>query len=310
MDPTMEQSHYGSRRRRERITDLTVRPQLSSENTKSRRFSGSYITSFREDATKSFTISTSTVSSPGYHLREEIDPSTYSFTTALKALQTRSGLCKSWECLSPEGFALNSKWNEAEKYICNPLSGEVPMECLSAKTLSGRSFYTNSVTMSAPLVYSSSDAHQRRIIVKPAPASKDRQNCNPVSETKTESCGSTRDIGTQSTIPELSSSGSSYPSTKPPLVTEISSPLKKSGAESGGDSTSCNSKMKAAEKTQIEEGTRKTEGRKKNSDVVWRCTSQASSSSQGGCLSWMRKKEREKQKPRNRNIFFRRLEGY
>ncbi|CAN1241166.1 hypothetical protein LINPERPRIM_LOCUS4847 [Linum perenne] len=289
MDPTMEQSHYGSRRRRERITDLTVRPQLSSENTKSRRFSGSYITSFREDATKSFTISTSTVSSPGYHLREEIDPSTYSFTTALKALQTRSGLCKSWECLSPEGFALNSKWNEAEKYICNPLSGEVPMECLSAKTLSGRSFYTNSVTMSAPLVYSSSDAHQRRIIVKPAPASKDRQNCNP--ETKTESCGSTRDIGTQSTIPELSS-------------TEISSPLKKSGAESGGDSTSCNSK------TQIEEGTRKTEGRKKNSDVVWRCTSQASSSSQGGCLSWMRKKEREKQKPRNRNIFFRRLEGY
>ncbi|CAN1241173.1 hypothetical protein LINPERPRIM_LOCUS4847 [Linum perenne] len=156
MDPTMEQSHYGSRRRRERITDLTVRPQLSSENTKSRRFSGSYITSFREDATKSFTISTSTVSSPGYHLREEIDPSTYSFTTALKALQTRSGLCKSWECLSPEGFALNSKWNEAEKYICNPLSGEVPMECLSAKTLSGRSFYTNSVTMSAPLVYSSS----------------------------------------------------------------------------------------------------------------------------------------------------------
>ncbi|CAN1241171.1 hypothetical protein LINPERPRIM_LOCUS4847 [Linum perenne] len=295
MDPTMEQSHYGSRRRRERITDLTVRPQLSSENTKSRRFSGSYITSFREDATKSFTISTSTVSSPGYHLREEIDPSTYSFTTALKG----SGLCKSWECLSPEGFALNSKWNEAEKYICNPLSGEVPMECLSAKTLSGRSFYTNSVTMSAPLVYSSSDAHQRRIIVKPAPASKDRQNCNPVHspipETKTESCGSTRDIGTQSTIPELSS-------------TEISSPLKKSGAESGGDSTSCNSKMKAAEK--IEEGTRKTEGRKKNSDVVWRCTSQASSSSQGGCLSWMRKKEREKQKPRNRNIFFRRLEGY
>jgi len=73
------------------------------------------------------------------------------------ALQARSAY-KSWECLSPEGFALNSKWNEAEKYICNPFSGEVPMECLSAKTLSGRSFRnsaTNRITMSAPLVYSS-----------------------------------------------------------------------------------------------------------------------------------------------------------
>lgn len=66
-------------------------------------------------------------------------------------------MCNSWECLSPDGFALNSKWNEAEKYICNPLSGEVPMECLSAKTLSGRSFrnLTNRITMSAPLIYPS-----------------------------------------------------------------------------------------------------------------------------------------------------------
>lgn len=71
------------------------------------------------------------------------------------ALQARSGY--GWECLSPDGFALHSKWNEAEKYICNPLSGEVPMECLSAKTLSGRSFrnFTNRITMSAPLVYPS-----------------------------------------------------------------------------------------------------------------------------------------------------------
>lgn len=71
------------------------------------------------------------------------------------ALQARS--VYSWECLSPDGFALNSKWNEAEKYICNPLSGEVPMECLSAKTLSGRSFrsLTSRITMSAPLVYPS-----------------------------------------------------------------------------------------------------------------------------------------------------------
>ena len=71
------------------------------------------------------------------------------------ALQARSGY--GWECSSPDGFALNSKWNEAEKYICNPLSGEVPMECLSAKTLSGRSFrnFTNRITMSAPLIYPS-----------------------------------------------------------------------------------------------------------------------------------------------------------
>ena len=64
-----------------------------------------------------------------------------------------------WECLSPEGFALNSKWSDAEKYISNPLSGQVPMECLSAKTLSARSFrnmMTNRITMSAPLIYSAS----------------------------------------------------------------------------------------------------------------------------------------------------------
>jgi hypothetical protein len=82
------------------------------------------------------------------------------------ALQARSSL-NSWECLSPDGFALNSKWNEAEKYISNPLSGEVPMECLSAKTLSGRSFrnLTNRITMSAPLVYSSH--HSRQLQTKP-----------------------------------------------------------------------------------------------------------------------------------------------
>lgn len=75
----------------------------------------------------------------------------------MTALQAR-GAYNSWECLSPDGFALNSKWNDAEKYICNPVSGEIPMECLSAKTLSGRSFRnstTKRITMSAPLVYSS-----------------------------------------------------------------------------------------------------------------------------------------------------------
>lgn len=91
----------------------------------------------------------------------------------LAALQARSAY-HSWESLSPDGFALNSKWNEAEKYICNPQSGQVPMECLSAKTLSGRSFrnITNRITMSAPLVYSS---HSRPIHAKPSsnPAKED-----------------------------------------------------------------------------------------------------------------------------------------
>ncbi|KAH7847898.1 hypothetical protein Vadar_031459 [Vaccinium darrowii] len=62
---------------------------VSRENTNSRRFSGSsFKRSFREDINQSFrsnlTIS-STASSPGYNtIREEIDPSTYSFTAALK----------------------------------------------------------------------------------------------------------------------------------------------------------------------------------------------------------------------------------
>ncbi|XP_038990908.1 uncharacterized protein LOC120113917 [Hibiscus syriacus] len=138
------------------LREWGIKARISRENTASRRYSASYIRSFREDS-RSFRSNIticSTASSPGYSLKDEIDPSTYSFTTALKALQART-VYNTWECLSPEGFALNSKWNEAEKYICNPLSGEVPMECLSAKTLSGRSFrnFTNRITMSAPLVY-------------------------------------------------------------------------------------------------------------------------------------------------------------
>ncbi|WVZ13853.1 hypothetical protein V8G54_011419 [Vigna mungo] len=173
------------------FTEWGAKARISRENSKSRRYSASYIRSFRED-TRSFrsniTIS-STASSPGY---------------PFKALQARSAY-KSWECLSPEGFALNSKWNEAEKYICNPFSGEVPMECLSAKTLSGRSFRnsaTNRITMSAPLVYSS-----RHMQTKP---SSTFNNCIQeevalqfhIPEKGKE--GMTRDAGTQST-PYLSS---------------------------------------------------------------------------------------------------------
>ncbi|XP_010453753.1 PREDICTED: uncharacterized protein LOC104735627 isoform X1 [Camelina sativa] len=135
------------------------RARLIRENPTSRRFSASYIGSFREDHHKSscrtnFNNISSTASSPGYNtLKEEIDPSTYSFTNAIKALQAKT-MYNNREWLAQEGFALNSKWNEAEKYICNPLSGEVPMECLSAKTLSARSF-RNLSTMSAPLHFPS-----------------------------------------------------------------------------------------------------------------------------------------------------------
>lgn len=62
------------------------------------------------------------------------------FCLFLIALQEKTMYKKNQEWLKPEGIELNSKWNEAEKYICNPLSGEVPMECLSSKTLNSRSF--------------------------------------------------------------------------------------------------------------------------------------------------------------------------
>ncbi|KAG4969599.1 hypothetical protein JHK85_036020 [Glycine max] len=211
MASTVEvQSSYSARKQDDsdfNLTEWAVKARISREKSKSRRYSASYIRSFRED-TRSFrsniTIS-STASSPGYPLKDEIDPSTYSFTTALKALQARSAY-RSWECLSPEGFALNSKWNEAEKYICNPFSGEVPMECLSAKTLSGRSFRnstTNRITMSAPLVYSS--RHMQ---------TKASSTCNSCTQEEVAlqfhipekgKEGMTRDAGTQSTPPLVSS---------------------------------------------------------------------------------------------------------
>lgn len=311
---TMEQSPYGSRRREEadfNLREWASRAQISRENTKSRRFSGSHIRSFREDARSfrsSITIS-STASSPGYTLKEEIDPSTYSFTAALKALQARA-VYNSWECLSPDGFALNSKWNEAEKYICNPLSGEVPMECLSAKTLSGRSFRNsaNRITMSAPLVYSTT--HSNKVHTKPYVATPDDCVPFPLQEKKME--GTTRDVGTQSTPPELSSSSPS-PASTPPILERS---LKR--CEAGEDSPKCNGKLRAEGKVEEEKETRrekeeetakgeseKEERKKKENEQMWRC----SSSMQGGCLSWMRKRQREKQKPRKRNIFLINLEG-
>ncbi|XP_043696730.1 uncharacterized protein LOC122647373 [Telopea speciosissima] len=155
----------------------------------------------------------------------EIDPSTYSFTSALKALQARSGYGYGRECLSPNGFALNSKWSEAEKYIYNPLSGEFPMECLSTKTLSGRSFptLTSRFTVSGPLVYS---YHARLAQTKPAITHEDETKF-PNQDKKIENMN-TIDAGTQSTPPEFSSSSPSPAST--PSIKERA--LKQCGIES------------------------------------------------------------------------------
>ncbi|XP_065854296.1 uncharacterized protein [Euphorbia lathyris] len=246
----MEQSPYGSKRREEEADyrEWSLRPhQISRDNTKSRRFSGSHIRTYRDDNATSFrsyiTIS-STASSPGYPFKEEIDPSTYSFTTALKALQARAGFNNnySWECSSPDGFALNSKWNEAEKYICNPLSGEVPLECLSSKTLSGRSFRnstSNRVTMSAPLVYNS---HRPIFTAKPSISSTatpehDETIHFPIQEKKMV------DIGTQSTPPDVSSSSHSPPPLKSCEVI----------TEEDGHFLNCNDKLKDEEKVQYHE---------------------------------------------------------
>ncbi|GAB2288819.1 hypothetical protein Dimus_023130 [Dionaea muscipula] len=196
------------------LREWRLKARISHENSGSRRFSASYIRSFREDRRSfrsNFTIS-SAASSPGYHLKDQIDPSTYSFTTALKALQARSGYV--WECLSPDGFALNSKWSEAERYICNPLSGEVPLECLSSKTLSGRSFrnlIASRITMSAPLVYS------KRMDAMPSPVTKERdQNAKFVTQEKQKE-GKTRDVGIQSNSPPNHSSYSPSPTSTPSI---------------------------------------------------------------------------------------------
>lgn len=326
----MAQSPLNSRPRDElaesNLREWTLKARMiSRENTKSRRFSSSYIRSFREDS-RSFrsniTISSSTASSPGYNLRDEIDPSTYSFTTALRALQARS--VNTWECLSPEGFALNSKWNEAEKYICNPLSGEVPMECLSAKTLSGRSFrnLTNRITMSAPLIYPS---HSRFIPTTPCFSTYDDDQEHqihniPIKEKKVGNM--TRDVGVQSTPTDLTSSSATPPSS-PQTVRSTN----KLNSEAGGNSPSSTPKVifmeeegetketsDAKEETKGEEeelDARKKTGGGKQQGNMWKCRRE------GECLSlrslWMRRRRRhereDKPKPKaiprmkKKNIF-------
>uniref|UniRef100_A0A5B7AZU2 Uncharacterized protein n=1 Tax=Davidia involucrata TaxID=16924 RepID=A0A5B7AZU2_DAVIN len=305
----MEQSPLSTWAGDEPELNLREWARISCENTNSRRrFSASNIIR-REDTIRSFrsniTIS-STASSPGYILREEIDPSTYSFTTALKALQARSAY--SWECLSPDGFALNSKWNEAEKYICNPLSGEVPMECLSAKTLSGRSFRNikSRITMSAPLVYSS----HSRVLLHPKPSTitiHEDEVHFPIQEKKVWSM-STRDVGTQSTPPDLSSSSPS-PAPTPPIEERS---IKRGKAEVGDSPISNFPKLMYDEEyvqVEVKETREKEETKRKDDQRKQMCRCRCR---QGGCLSWrslwMRERERDK-KPRKKNIFLHHING-
>ncbi|KAL0728018.1 hypothetical protein Bca4012_024111 [Brassica carinata] len=189
------------------------RARFIRENPTSRRFSASYVGSFREDYHKTSSRTnvnniSSTASSPGY---------------TLKALQAKTMYNKR-EWLPQEGFALNSKWNEAEKYICNPLSGEVPMECLSSKTLRARSF-RNLTTMSAPLHYpkpnpltkidqnkTNNNNHNVRVIHE------DLYALDPVLVRAEEKVvGLKLDVGIKSTSVD-SSSGSPSPAETPPIM--------------------------------------------------------------------------------------------
>ncbi|KAL0717769.1 hypothetical protein Bca4012_067091 [Brassica carinata] len=167
---------------------------LTRENPSSRRFSASS----REDRA-TFTIS-SAASSPGYSHTEEIDPSNYSFTSALKALQEKSVYKKNQDWLRPEGIELNSKWNEAERYICNPLSGEVPVECLSSKTLNSRSFRDPS-NMSSPfmiLPFSHKLNNPRTTYPNVRIIQEDHVSTDPVLIQEKKVVGMTRDVGVQS----------------------------------------------------------------------------------------------------------------
>ncbi|KAI7743806.1 hypothetical protein M8C21_030385 [Ambrosia artemisiifolia] len=190
-----------------------------------------------------FTIS-STASSPGYSLKvsllyaDEIDPSTYSFTNALKALQMRS--INTWEYLSPDGITLNSKWNEAERYICNPLSGEVPIECLSSKTLmNGRSFrnITNRMTMSAPLIHHSSRIQPQKLAnIYPIQDEHEAKE-NKIEEKLMTTMMTKRDVGIQSSVSESSPSAVSTPSIQERSIKfdmnlDSSTSSSKSGSES------------------------------------------------------------------------------
>ncbi|KAL8161111.1 hypothetical protein V2J09_012600 [Rumex salicifolius] len=258
-------SSLGSRGRDEQeftLKEWNLKGRLTKENhTMSRRFSGSYIRSFREESNRSF----------------------------------RSGYV--WECLSPEGFALNSKWHEAERYICNPHSGQFPMECLSSKSFSGRSLHSviaSKITMSAPLVYS------RRFNNCPKPPisaneEKDQKSKTksqlPLQEEEIKEEFKTKDMEIQSTPPDQSQCSISYTSSPlPPNKEESSNSCEPNDEKLATSRLNSMEEVKAMKATKEEE---KEEDKNKNrvqeqlnkkqnsSDKLCRCYWQS------GCLlSW------------------------
>ncbi|KAK4284260.1 hypothetical protein QN277_001115 [Acacia crassicarpa] len=290
MASAMEASPYSSKTSEGSqfsLKEWGLKAQRHGERTtKSRRYSASYIRSFN-DETRSFRSSTitfsSAASSPADPFKDGIDPSTYSFNNAIRALQVRS-------CLSPDGLALNSKWNEAERYICNPLSGEVPLECLSTKAQlsSGRSFRkpTNRViTMfDNPAAYSSRNPHTKTSSTD-THEEEDEVLQFSVSEKKKER--KTKDVGTQSTLPYLSSSSPS-PASPPPATDRSITEL--------ADSPSSNPKSKPDQEIEEKDKDKEMEkspGLGKQVDQLYR---------QSGCFPWIKKKKRLKDNEKGKHI--------
>ncbi|KAL8476587.1 hypothetical protein ACS0TY_029037 [Phlomoides rotata] len=248
-------------------------PKLRRANTNSTRFLAKNFIENEMSSRSNVTISSTTVSSPGYFsIKDEIDPSTYSFTTALKALQGRS--VYSWEYISADGIILNSKWNDAEKYICNPLSGQVPLECLSAKTLSSRSF-SSRITVSA---------HPKSPIIQ----------LHNHEKKKIE----TRDVGIQSTpVEDVSTESSSY--------STLCTTEERSRKESEGDSSAAASTGILKPQPQVEERETKDRKRKEGIErkkVMWRCEGEGGRGRGCGLVALKGLWQRDKCKPRgNKN---------
>ncbi|KAJ4850076.1 hypothetical protein Tsubulata_019370 [Turnera subulata] len=245
MSFSMEQSPYGSRRLEEQelhLREWTMRAQISRENTRSRRFSGSHIRSFRE-----------------------------SFRSSKKLTHLHT-----------------------------------PSPLLSKHCKQGQGVITvGTATHQMVLLYIPSGMKQRSTYVT---------HFQEKYQWKDKMEGMTRDVGTQSTPHDLSSSSPSPTST--PSIIERS--LKRCEAEAE-DSPNCNQNSKTedqnlAKETKEKEETTKVDSigkveRKQKGDEQMRSCISIISCRQGGCLSWMRKRQREKHKPRKKSSFLPSLKG-
>ncbi|XP_031474537.1 uncharacterized protein LOC116246808 isoform X1 [Nymphaea colorata] len=213
---------HGVKHSRFRDEGLLLQACITGDGSESGRaithLSAATIKSFRESRSfRHYSLSSAT-SSPGYIPKGHIDPSTYSFTEALKALQqARCGSAR--ESMASmrylEGRFLNSKWDEAERYICNPLSGEVPIQCLSSslatKTWAEQRSRTVPVLTrtfkSAPLSFPSHGPQESKPLSIPA-----IEEVTASEELKGRNGSRMRDVGTQITPLDCSSSSPSITS--------------------------------------------------------------------------------------------------